>query len=170
MKNGLPYVLLKFSYSELYLGLCSMRILSKRTLREFWETHNDCEQQLLIWCKEIQNEKDYLKALARLDVIFDSKNEDSTFDEAELLVMLVENYETETEPVFPEPDPIEVIKYKMDQNNLKNKDLAEIIGGKSKVSEILSKKRRLTLSMIRRINKAYGISAETLIQDYELVN
>ena len=118
----------------------------------------------------IKNEKDYLKALARLDVIFDSKKEDSTFDEAELLVMLVENYETETEPVFPEPDPIEVIKYKMEQNSLKNKDLAEIIGGKSKASEILSKKRRLTLSMIRRINKAFGISAETLIQDYELVN
>ncbi len=118
----------------------------------------------------IKNEKDYLKALARLDVIFDSKKEDSTFDEAELLVMLVENYETETEPVFPEPDPIEVIKYIMEQNSLKNKDLAEIIGGKSKASEILSKKRRLTLSMIRRINKAFGISAETLIQDYELVN
>ncbi len=118
----------------------------------------------------IKNEKDYFKALARLDVIFDSKKGDSTFDEAELLVMLVENYETETEPVFPEPDPIEVIKYKMEQNSLKNKDLAEIIGGKSKASEILSKKRRLTLSMIRRINKAFGISAETLIQDYELVN
>jgi len=56
----------------------------------------------------------------------------------------------------------------MEQKNLKNKDLAKIIGGKSKASEILRKKRRLTLSMIRRINKALGIPAEILIQEYEL--
>ncbi len=55
----------------------------------------------------------------------------------------------------------------MEQKNLKNKDLAKIIGGKSKASEILRKKRRLTLSMIRRINKALGIPAEILIQEYE---
>ena len=118
----------------------------------------------------LKNKKHYLKALDRLEEIFDSKKGDSTFDEAELLVMLIENYETETEPVFPEPDPIEVLKYEMDQKNFKNKDLAGIIGSKSKASEILSKKRRLTLSMIRKINKALGISAETLIQEYELAN
>ena len=118
----------------------------------------------------IKNEDDYLKALKRLEEIFDSKNGDSTFNEAELLVMLIENYETETEPIFPEPDPIEVLKYKMEQKNLRNKDLAKIIGGKSKASEILNKKRRLTLSMIRKINKTLGISAETLIKEYELAN
>ena len=118
----------------------------------------------------IKNKKDYLKALERLEDIFDSKKGDSTFDEAELLVMLIENYETETEPIFPEPDPIEILKYKMEQKNFRNKDLAEIIGGKSKASEILNKKRRLTLSMIRKINRVLGISAETLIQEYELVN
>ncbi len=118
----------------------------------------------------IKNKKHYLKALDRLEEIFDSKKGDSTFDEAELLVMLIENYETETEPVFPEPDPIEILKYEMDQKNFKNKDLAGIIGSKSKASEILNKKRRLTLSMIRKINKALGISAETLIQEYELAN
>jgi len=118
----------------------------------------------------IKNKKQYLKALDRLEEIFDSKKGDSTFDEAELLVMLIENYETETEPVFPEPDPIEILKYEMDQKNFKNKDLAGIIGSKSKASEILNKKRRLTLSMIRKINKALGISAETLIQEYELAN
>ncbi len=118
----------------------------------------------------IKNKKHYLKALDRLEEIFDSIKGDSTFDEAELLVMLIENYETETEPVFPEPDPIEVLKYEMDQKNFKNKDLAGIIGSKSKASEILNKKRRLTLSMIRKINKALGISAETLIQEYELAN
>ncbi len=118
----------------------------------------------------IKNKKQYLKALDRLEEIFDSKKGDSTFDEAELLVMLIENYETETEPVFPEPDPIEILNYEMDQKNFKNKDLAGIIGSKSKASEILNKKRRLTLSMIRKINKALGISAETLIQEYELAN
>ncbi len=118
----------------------------------------------------IKNEDYHLKALERLEKIFDSKKGDSTFNEAELLVMLIENYEIETEPIFPEPDPIEVLKYKMEQKNFRNKDLAQIIGGKSKASEILNKKRRLTLSMIRKINKALGISAETLIQEYELAN
>ncbi len=118
----------------------------------------------------IKTEKEYEKALNRLEKIFDSKSNDSTFKEAELLALLIENYETETEPAFAEPDPIEAIKFRMEQNNLKNKDLAEIIGGKSKASEILNKKRRLTLSMIRKLNKAFGISAELLINDYKLAN
>ena len=118
----------------------------------------------------IKNEKDYLKAMERLEDIFDSKKGEPTFDEAELLVMLIEKFETETEPLFPEPDPIEVLKFKMEQKNFRNKDLAEIIGGKSKASEILNKKRKLTLSMIRKINKMLGIPAETLIREYELAN
>ncbi len=118
----------------------------------------------------IKNEKDYQKAMERLENIFDSKKGEPTFDEAELLVMLIEKYETETEPLFPEPDPIEVLKFKMEQKNFRNKDLAEIIGGKSKASEILNKKRKLTLSMIRKINKMLGIPAETLIREYELAN
>lgn len=116
----------------------------------------------------IKTEKEYEKASKRLGKLFDSKPGGSAFKEAELLVMLIEKYETETEPDFPESDPIEAIKFRMEQNNLKNKDLAEIVGGKSKASEILSKKRRLTLSMIRKINKVLGISAELLINDYEL--
>ena len=118
----------------------------------------------------IKNEEVYLKAMERLEEIFDSKKGDPTFDEAELLVVLIEKYETETEPAFPDPDPIEVLKFKMEQKNFRNKDLAKIIGGKSKASEILNKKRRLTLSMIRKINKALGIPAETLIQEYDLAN
>lgn len=116
----------------------------------------------------ISNEKEYERALNRLEKIFDSTPKDKTFKEAELLAMLIENYETETEPAFPDPDPIEVIKFKMEQNNLRNKDLAEIVGSKSKASEILNKKRRLTLKMIRQINKILGIPAEVLINDYEL--
>ncbi|VAW48532.1 hypothetical protein MNBD_GAMMA03-105 [hydrothermal vent metagenome] len=87
-----------------------------------------------------------------------------------MLALLIENYESETEPAFNEPDPIEVIKFRMEQNNLKSKDLAEIVGSKSKASEILNKKRRLTLTMIRKLNKSLGISAELLISEYKLAN
>ncbi len=117
----------------------------------------------------LKNENDYERALIRLEEIFDSKRGDPTFDEAELLVLLIERYELETEPIIPNPDPIEYLKYKMEQSNLRNKDIGEIVGGKSKASEVLNRKRKLTLSMIRKLNKALGISAETLIKDYELV-
>lgn len=118
----------------------------------------------------IKTEIDYNNAVNRLEEIFDSKPGDKNFKEAELLVMLIENYELISEPAFPNPDPIEVIKFKMEQNNLRSKDLAKIIGGNSKASEILNKKRRLTLNMIRRIHEVLGIPAEILIGEYELVS
>ena len=118
----------------------------------------------------ISNELEHKQALERLEAIFDSKPGDKTYKEAELLVMLIENYETEKEPIFPDPDPIEVIKDKMEQRNMRNKDLAEIVGSKSKASEILNKKRALTLKMIRQINKTLGIPAEVLISEYDLAN
>ena len=120
--------------------------------------------------KIIKTETEYQAALKRLNEIFECKKGDPEFDEAELLVMLIEKYEMETEPVFRSPDPIEVIKYKMESGDLRNKDLVEIIGSKSKVSEILNRKRRLTLDMIRRISKALHIPAELLINEYELVH
>ena len=118
----------------------------------------------------LKTESEYQSALRRLDEIFDSKPRNPSFKEAELLVILIEKYETETEEAFPAPDPIEVIKFRMEQNNLRSKDLAAIVGSKSKASEILNKKRRLTLNMIRRINRVLGIPAELLIGEYELVN
>ena len=118
----------------------------------------------------LKTESEYLKALSRLEKIFDSKPHEKTFKEAELLVMLIEKYESETEEEFPDPDPIEVLKFRMEQNNMRNKDLAEIVGGKSKASEILNKKRRLTLSMIRKIHDVMGIPAELLIREYRLTN
>lgn len=123
---------------------------------------------IMIWTV-LKTELEYQSALNRLDKIFDSKPKDQEFKEAELLVMLIEKYETETEEAFPSPDPIEVIKFRMEQNNLRSKDLAEIVGSKSKASELLNKKRRLTLTMIRKINRALGIPAELLIGEYELV-
>ena len=117
----------------------------------------------------IKTEQEYQKALHRLDKIFDSKPGDSTFKEAELLVMLIEKYETEMEPAFADPDPIKVIKFRMEQNNLDSADLAVIVGSESRATEILNKKRRLTLSMIRKINKSLGVPAEILINEYQLV-
>jgi HTH-type transcriptional regulator/antitoxin HigA len=117
----------------------------------------------------ITTEEEYEQALKRLEVIFDTTPKDPEFKEAELLTMLIENYELKVEPAFPDPDPIEVIKFKMDQNNMRNKDLAEIIGGKSKASEVLNRKRKLTLKMIRQINTVLGIPAELLIREYDLV-
>lgn len=118
--------------------------------------------------KIIKTEKEYHKAMVRLDDIFDSTKGDVSFDEAELLVMLIEKYESETEPSFKNPDPIDILKYKMEVNNMRNKDLALMVGGKSKVSELLNRKRKLTLSMIRKLNKELRIPAELLIGDYEL--
>jgi HTH-type transcriptional regulator/antitoxin HigA len=116
----------------------------------------------------IRSELEYELALKRLEEVFDSKPDDPTYKEAELLVLLIERYEDENEEAFDHPDPIEAIKFRMEQNNMKSKDLGEVIGGKSKASEILNKRRRLTLSMIRKINAALGIPVELLISEYEL--
>jgi HTH-type transcriptional regulator/antitoxin HigA len=127
----------------------------------------DSKMGNMAW-KIIRTEEAYQAALNRLEEIFDCKKGDDHFDEAELLVMLIHKYEQENEPAYINPDPIEVIKYKMQENSLRNKDLVEIIGSKSKVSEVLNKKRRLTLEMIRKLSKNLHIPTELLINEYEL--
>ena len=116
----------------------------------------------------IKNELDYQKALARLEFIFDSKKGTKKGDELELLSILIERYESETEGEFPDPDPVEAIKYRMEQMGIKQQDLAKIIGLKSRASEILLRKRQLSLNIIRKLNKVLGIPAEILIQKYDL--
>ncbi len=113
--------------------------------------------------KIIKNEKDYDLALDRIEEIFDAVPGSKEFDELEVLVALVERYEDEKYPIAL-PDPITAIKFRMEQQNLKNKDLIPLIGSKSKVSEVLSGKRELSLNMIRKLNKELGIPAEVLIQ------
>ena len=127
----------------------------------------DSKMGNMAW-KIIRTEEAYQAALNRLEEIFDCKKGDEHYDEAELLVMLIHKYEQENEPAYINPDPIEVIKYKMQENSLRNKDLVEIIGSKSKVSEVLNKKRRLTLEMIRKLSKNLHIPTELLINEYEL--
>jgi len=83
--------------------------------------------------------------------------------------MLIERYETELVGKFPDPDPIEAIKFKMEQMEMTQKDLAEVIGLKSRASEILARKRPMSINIIRKLSKALFIPADILIQPYETV-
>jgi len=115
--------------------------------------------------RPIRNEADYQKALERLEVIFDSKKGTEEGDELEILAIVIDNYENENFPIGM-PDPISAIKFRMEQMGLKQKDLVEMVGFKSRVSEIMNKKRKLTLDMIRKLNANLHIPTEVLIQDY----
>lgn len=113
----------------------------------------------------IRNEEDYQNALNRLELIFEATKGSTEGDELEILSILIDQYENENFPIDM-PDPIEAIKFRMEQMGMKQKDLAELMGYKSRVSEILSKKRKLTLDMIRKINTTLHIPAEVLVQEY----
>ena len=114
--------------------------------------------------KLIKNEKEYDKALNRVDTLMELNptlgSKDS--DELEVLVMLVERYEEENWAIS-EPDPVEAIKIRMEQMHLKQRDLVPYIGNASKVSEVLSRKINLSLSMITNLASALHIPLETLI-------
>ncbi|WP_339705920.1 helix-turn-helix domain-containing protein [uncultured Kriegella sp.] len=113
----------------------------------------------------IRNEKDYQNALDRLEGIFDAKMGTVEGDELEILSILIDRYENENFPIGM-PDPIEAIKFRMEQMGMKQKDLAKVVGFKSRVSEILNKKRKLTLDMIRKLNTTLHIPTEVLVQEY----
>lgn len=115
--------------------------------------------------KAIKNEQDYNQALNRLEQIFHSGVDTPEGDEAEVLSILIEKYEDEIYPIGM-PDPIEAIKFRMEQMNMNQKDLAVIMGFTSRVSEILNKKRKLTLGMIRKLNAKLDIPTEVLVQEY----
>jgi HTH-type transcriptional regulator/antitoxin HigA len=115
--------------------------------------------------KIIKTEKDYNLALKRLEEIFDAKKGTKYGDELELLSLLIDNFEKEKHAIEL-PDPIEAIKFRMEQLGYKQKDLAEVIGLKSRVSEILNRKRKLTLEMIRKLHEVLGIPTEVLVREY----
>ncbi len=119
--------------------------------------------------KPIKTEKDYEKTIKRLDLIFDASPNSKEGDEAEILSMLIDNYENKYFPIEA-PDPIEAIKIRMEEMNLKQKDLVGVIGGKSRVSEILNKKKKLTVEMIRELEKILHISASVLVNNYQLAS
>ncbi|MGV9011253.1 MAG: helix-turn-helix domain-containing protein [Flavobacteriales bacterium] len=113
----------------------------------------------------IRNEKDYQAALKRLDRIFDAKKGSKEGDELEVLAILIDTYENAHFPIGM-PDPIEAIKFRMEQMGMKQKDLADAMGFKSRVSEVLNRKRKLTLEMIRKLNEVLRIPTEVLVQKY----
>jgi HTH-type transcriptional regulator/antitoxin HigA len=117
--------------------------------------------------KPIKSELDYRNALQRLEIIFDAPVDSIEGDEAEILSLLIENYENEHYPIEA-PDPIEAIKIRMEELNMRQQDLVGILGGKSRVSEILNKKKRLTVDMIRELEKTLQISASVLVNNYKL--
>ena len=115
--------------------------------------------------KLIKSESEYQIALSRLEEIFDSKPGTAQGDELEILALIVEDYEAKNYPIGP-PDPIEAIKFRMEQMGMKQNDLAQILGHKSRASEILNKKRKLTLKMIRKISQSLKIPTEVLVSEY----
>lgn len=115
--------------------------------------------------RPIKSLKDYHQALERLEVIFDAKKSTPEGDELEVLSILIEKYEDEHFPVHL-PDPIEAIKFRMEQMDYTQKDLAEVVGLTSRASEILNRKRKLSLEMIRKLRDKLRIRTEVLIQPY----
>ena len=124
-------------------------------------------KQFSMEIKLIKSEEDYRNALKRLETIFDAPIDSVEGDEAEILSLLIENYENK-HYLIEAPDPVEAIKIRMEEMNLKQKDLVGILGGKSAVSEILNKKKKLTLEMIRALEVKLHISASLLIKNYQL--
>jgi len=115
--------------------------------------------------KAIKTDEDYNRAINRLDQIFHAPIDSKEGDEADVLSILIEKYEDEHYPIDA-PDPIEAIKFRMEQMDMSKRDLAQIIGYKSRVSEIFSRKRKLTLKMIRNLHDKLKIPYESLITDY----
>ncbi len=115
--------------------------------------------------KIIKTEEEYANALKRLDEIFHAPADSPEGDEAELLALLIEKYEDENFPIEA-PDPIEAIKFRMEQMDMTNKELANIIGYKSRVSEIFNRKRKLTLKMIKNLHEKMNIPYESLLSEY----
>ncbi len=115
--------------------------------------------------KPIKTEQDYEEALKRLELIFDAQKNTAEGDELEVLGILIEKYEDEHFPIDL-PDPIEAIKFRMEQMGYTQSDLAKIMGLKSRASEVLSKKRKLSLEMIRLIHQSLKIPTEVLVQAY----
>jgi len=115
--------------------------------------------------KIIKTEEQYEATLNRVEEIFDSTKTSETADELELLTVLIEKYENEYHPISL-PDPIEAIKFRMEQMGYQQKDLAKVIGLKSRTSEILNRKRKLTIDVIRKLHNRLGIPTDVLIKEY----
>lgn len=110
----------------------------------------------------IKTEKDYENALLRIENLWGVEKDTESGDELDLLVTLVELYEMKNYPILP-PDPIEAIKFRMEQMNLSKSDMVKYLGSPSRVSEILNRKRQLTLKMVKTLFNELKIPAEVLL-------
>ena len=117
--------------------------------------------------KLIKTEADYRLALKRLEVVFDAAIGTIESDEADILGLIIDEYERKHYPIEA-PDPIEAIKIRMEEMQLRQVDLVDEIGGKSRVSEVLNRKRKLTVDMIRKLTTRLNLSPGLLIHDYQL--
>jgi HTH-type transcriptional regulator/antitoxin HigA len=113
--------------------------------------------------KPIRTEADYEVALAEIEKLWGAKSGTPRGDRLDVLATLIDAYEAERFPMDP-PDPIEAIKFRMQQQGLTRRDLEEIIGTRTRIAEVLNRKRGLSIGMIRRLHKRLGISAEVLIR------
>jgi HTH-type transcriptional regulator/antitoxin HigA len=112
--------------------------------------------------KLIKTEEEYALALAQMEQLFDVKPDSDQFDEAELLMFLIHTYE-EQHYTIETPDPIEAIKFRMEQMGMKRTDMTKYFGTRGRVTEILNRQRVLSLAMIKKLHKEFGIPAESLL-------
>lgn len=112
--------------------------------------------------RPIKTEQDYNTAINRIEDLWGAKKDTPEGDELDLLVTLVESYEIKHYPIAP-PDPIDAIKFRMEHMGMTNSDLVQYLGSQSRVSEILNRKRKLTLGMIKSLYKELKIPAEILL-------
>ena len=117
--------------------------------------------------KPIRTEADYEAALQEIERLWVAPDGSPEGDKLDVLVTLVEAYE-EKHYLIPAPDPIEAILHQLDSQGLSRQDLEPYLGSRARVSEVLNRKRPLSLKMIRKLQSGLGISAEVLIQPYEL--
>ena len=117
--------------------------------------------------KPIRSEADYEEALAEIERLWGAQEETTDGDRLDVLTTLVEAYENKHFPMDP-PDPIEAIRFRLEQQGLDHRALVGVIGGRSRVYEVMHRKRALSLEMIRRLNKSLGIPAEVLIRPVQV--
>ncbi len=113
--------------------------------------------------KPIRSEKDYEVAMAEVEILWGAKSGTPKGDRLDVIVTLIESWEAANYPIDP-PDPIEAIKFRMEQRGLTRKDLEGIIGTRARIAEVLDRKRGLSIAMIRRLNTELNIPAEVLIR------
>jgi HTH-type transcriptional regulator/antitoxin HigA len=114
--------------------------------------------------KPIKTESDYKEALSRIEALWDAEPNTKKGDELSILAVLVESYEAEKFRILP-PDPVEAIKFRMDQSGMKKAELATFLGGRNRSSEILSRKRPLSVRMMRILHHKMKIPAASLLAE-----